>query len=363
MSKGCRSIKKLIRTVTGTDCLIDFYHVDSMETIDYEPIYHHLPNSVMIASPRSKWFDFERAVSYFQERQLKFKTSPSNNPDCVITTQYHREIELPEYKKSLTMRLMYSLTEKNFCHSRKASKPFDAVLVPGSYSKDIISKYTNAIVVGFPKYDDFLRGLYKKQDLYKEFRLNKEKKTILYLPTWSIHSSLDYYHNAIKKIINLNRYNFIFKPHTVTVRRERYRIDYFAQEIDKGKMLCIEKQIGLDKLFTVADIVIADGLSGAFWESVIIANLPTLAIHTEGNFQKANLETQVHKFAFVNEDPNTLIEDLRKVEDKPLEFSQKRQAWADKLISFRDGTAGKRAAEEILNFVEVKKKKVIHRSL
>lgn len=336
--------------------MIDFYHVDSMETINYEPIHRHLPNSALVAVPGGEWFDFERALSYFQERHLDFQTHPSINPDCVITTQYHRGIELPEYKKSLSMRLMYSLTEKNFCHSRKASEPFDAVLVPGEYSKKIISKYTNAIVIGFPKYDDFLKGLYRKADLQKDFKLDKNKKTILYLPTWSICSSLDYYHREIKKLINLNKYNFIFKPHTITVRKEQSRINYFHKEIGEGKILYIEKQIGLDKLFAVSDIVIADGMSGAFWESFIIANLPTLALYTEGNFHKKNLETKVQEFSVVNNEPVSLIKDLERVEREGVKFKEERKVLANELVSFRDGTAGKKAADEILNFIESRKR-------
>lgn len=333
---------------------IDFFLVDSMDIIDYEPIHRHLTNSRIIAVPGSVWFDFDRAVEYIQQRNLEFQTTPSINPVCVITTQYHREIKLLQYKKSITMRLIYSLTEKNFCHSKKASVPFDVVLVPGPYSKELISKYTNAIIVGLPKYDDFFNGVYRKPDLQQEFKLNEAKKTILYLPTWAKHSSLDLYKKAIKKLANTNEYNILLKPHTVTVRKERQRINYFKRQIKKDKIHCLEQQIGLDKLFTVADIVIADAMSGAFWESIFIANLPTLAIHSKGKFQKKNLETRVQEFAIINNNPNLLEEDLKRVENEPADFKKKRNEWADNLISFRDGTAGKRAADVIRKFIESK---------
>lgn len=227
--------------------------------------------------------------------------------------------------------------------------------MPGKYSQRILGKYFHTIIVGFPKYDDFFRGELRKEELSKLFNLDKDKKTILYLPTWGIHSSLDLYHDAIKKVLNDDKYNFIFKPHTHTVSKDRYCTDYFRQEIDEGKIVCLEQQIGLDKLFTVADIVMADAMSGAFWESVIIANLPTLAIRTEGNFKKKNLDTQVHKFAIVN--PDSLMEDLKKVENEPKQFKERRREWADELISFRDGSAGKRAADAILEFLESGKPK------
>lgn len=330
---------------------IDFYLVDSMEIIDFKPIHSYLSKSAIIANPVSKWFDFERAKIYLQKSGLEFRTSPRINPDCVITTQYHDEIELPEYRKSLTMRLMYSLTEKDFCHSRKASEPFDAVLVPGPYSKELVSKYTHTLIVGLPKYDDYFKGVYRKETLLKEFSLDEMKQSILYLPTWAEHSSLDSYKRAIKKLANSNKFNIILKPHTVTVRKEKYRINYFRNQIKKNTILCLEQQIGLDKLFSVADLVIADAMSGAFWESILIANLPTLAINTEGKFQKKNLETRVQDYAIVNNTPKSLIKDLKRVEDEHLDFKKKRNKLADELISFRDGSAGKRAAEEIKEFI------------
>lgn len=336
---------------------IDFYLIDSADIINFEPIYYYLEDAMFIADPRIDWLDFDRAINYLKERNLPFRKSPRLNVDCVITTQPHRVIDILEYKQAISMRLMYGVSEKNRNHQFYCNKGFDAILVTGEYSKQIISRYMPSIIVGFPKYDAFFRGELNKEKISKQLNLDSSKKTILYLPTWRIHSSLDKYRNAIKKIVDLNEYNFIFKPHTVTVRKERYRINYFHQQIKEGKMILLEQQIGLDKLFTVADIVIADGMSGAFWESVFIANLPTLAIYTEGEFEKTNLETQVHKFAIVNNDPDLLIDDLKRVESEHSKFKGIRNNEGSKIIAFRDGTAGKKAADEIQNFIKSKKKK------
>lgn len=333
---------------------IDFYHHDSEDIPNFEPIFRNLKNAVMVAQNVR---DIDRAKAYFNERELPFQNKPRINPACVVTTQPHWSIEIPEYNQSISMRLMYSISEKNLEHQYHWNRGFDAILVPGKYSQRLLEKYFHTIIVGFPKYDSFFRGELRKEELSKQFNLNENKKTILYLPTWGPHSSIDLYQKEIKQVTNENKYNFIFKPHSVTVSNEHHRIDYFSKEINESKMICLEQQILLDKLFAVADIIIADSQSGAFWESVIVANLPTIAISVEGNFKKKNLDTQVHKFAMVNNNPNSLIENLNKVENESPQFNEKRKELADDLISYRDGTASKRAADAILKFLESGKPK------
>jgi len=336
---------------------IDFYLLDSADIINFEPIYRYLADAIFVADPTIEWLDFERTIDYLKERNLLFQTHPRANADCVITTQGHQVIEIPEYKHSVSMRLMYGLSEKDQNHQFHFNKGFDAILVPGQYSEKILKKYSYPIIIGFPKYDSFFRGEFNKNTILEQFKLDTNKKTILYLPTWRIHSSLDKYHDAIKKIIDSNEYNFIFKPHTVTIREEKYRINYFRQQINSKKMLCLEKQIGLDKLFTIADIILADGIGGAYWEAILVANLPTIAIYTKGDFEKKNLDRQIHKFAIVNNDPNLLIKDLKRVINEDYKFRTARKREVDLMIAFRDGTAGKRAAERIQNFIKSKKTK------
>ena len=46
---------------------VDFYHVDSMEFLNYLPVYQQLPNAMMVAVPQPEWFDLDRAVAMFEE--------------------------------------------------------------------------------------------------------------------------------------------------------------------------------------------------------------------------------------------------------------------------------------------------------
>jgi len=328
-----------------------------MEFLNYLPVYQQLPDAVMVAVPQPEWFDLDRAVALFEEARVAYRHKPTPDAACAVTTQYHHEVEKPEYRNSVTIRLMYGLAEKldNLNHSERMNAPFDAVLVPGEYSRKLISRFTNAIIVGFPKYDAFFRGELNRAQLIAGFGLDPNKPTIAYLPTWDVHSSLDLYRESIRNLAQSNEFNFVLKPHTVTVRHERQRIDFFRPDIDSGKMLCIEEQIDPAKILTIADFALADGASGAVWDAAIVAKLPTLALNTYASDSSA-LERRISEVALVNNEPERLLEDFRRLTSQAHKFKRRQDTLAEELIAFRDGTAARHAADEIINFIERKRK-------
>lgn len=332
---------------------IDFYHVDSMETVDYEPIHLLIPNSRLIAPSFPEWFDEERAEAYFSERKLIHNKIPSKNPDAVVTTQYYRTISRKEYSNSIAIRLMYGLGEKGALHNREWCEGFDLVLCPGEFSRKLISNWgVKATTIGFPKYDAFFRQEFKPLHQKQKLGLSKNMMSLLYIPTWSVHCSIPCFAEAIKKLCYTGDYQVLFKPHTVTVRREREFIECFRSEIDSGSMVLIEKQIGLAELFPAVDVVLADDMSGAFWEAVAIANLPTVALRPNSGLKRTVLESKVSDVATICDDPKQL---LLKIESSVKLFglmAEKREAIANEIIANRDGTASVKAAQAINEIIE-----------
>jgi len=339
---------------------VDFFASGSADILTFERIYPYIDDPCIIYIPVTRWgIDISRTIKYLKDHNLSYRTVPRTNPDCVIVTQAHKIIEFPYYRHSLSMRIMYGMAEKGTNHQKKFNRGFDAILVSGKYSAKIIGKFMPTIIGGFPKFDLYFRGVYNKKELIKKFNLDSTKKTVLYIPTWGVHSSIEQYHGVIKELVNSQKYNFIFKPHTVTVGSEkerRERIGLFKDEIEKGRMICLLDQIGLDILFSIADIVIADVVSGAVWESILIAQLPTLAINKTGNFKRENLEAEVENYTVVNDNPATFIEDLEDVEEKTKKYKRKWEKKASEIFAYRDGYAGKHTAIEIKKFVDQNKK-------
>jgi len=341
---------------------VDFFASGSADILTFERICPYIDDPCIIYIPITRWgVDISRTIRYLEDHNLPYRKVPRTNPDCVIVTQAHKIIEYPYYKHNLSMRIMYSVGEKGANHQKGFNRGFDAILVSGNYSAKLIGSFMPTIIVGYPKFDLYFRGAYNKEELIKRFKLDNTKKTILYLPTWGVHSSIDRYHGVMKKLINSQEYNFIFKPHTVTVgweKERKERIGLFKNEIENGKMVCLLQQIGLDILFPVADIVIADVVGGAVWEAILIARLPTLAINKTGNFKRENLEVEVEKYTVVNDDPTTFIRDIEQIEEKSKKYKKKWEKKASEIFAYRDGYAGKHVAIGIEKFVGQNRKPI-----
>jgi hypothetical protein len=332
---------------------IDFFHFDSMDAVSYEPICRWLDRGVMVA-PTDGALDFARAEAYLRQRGLPFQTEPSGDASAVVATQYFWTLGRPEYKRVPAFRLMYSLSEKGgAAHGKEWSESFDAVLCPGPYSARQLRRWgIRAIIVGFPKYDDYFRGAYRANGLRAKLDLDPQRRCAVYLPTWGRHSSADKFAAAIRDLARRGEYQVLYKPHTVTTRLERDRIDCFRAEIEAGQVVCLEQQINMAELFDVADVVLADGLSGALWEALIATDLPVVALHVHGDFERVALDGRVEEFARVCDEPALLRACMDRAMRAPMLAPARRAALADDLVSYRDGTSGQRAAQVIAELTE-----------
>jgi hypothetical protein len=336
---------------------VDFYHVDSMETINYLPIYRLLPDAALVAAPVGGWFDVPRAVAQFAELGVPYRSTPSPAAACLITTQdsffqqYQRHWR--QYRRSLKVRLMYSLAEKgDQNHSRRVNRPFDAVLSPGEYSRRQIARHARTVVVGFPKYDAFFRGEYRRAEQRTKLGLDPVRPCLLYAPTWSKHSSTEKFAGAIRDLARSGAFQVLFKPHTVSVRFERERIECFREEIEAGTVVCIEKQTGLGELFPAADVVLADDMSGACWEAVLVTGLPTVALQVNPQLPRNHLDRRISELAPVCDRPEDLPRAIDRAAADLDRLRERRLALADEMLSHRDGTAARRAADAVLELLD-----------
>jgi hypothetical protein len=354
-------------TGPGSDVRVDFYHVDSMDTLNYLPIYRHLPGAALVCVPNPAWFDIERTEAILAREQIVGRATPSPDARVVVATQYYQYIDRREYRGAVKVRLMYGIAEKlgNRNHSPYWSAPYDATLVPGEFSRRLIAAFSRAIVVGFPKYDAFFRGECDRGALQRCFGLDSAKRTILYLPTWSHHSSLVPYGRAMVALFAslASEFNVVLKPHTVTVRHERDRLELFRPLIDAGQMILIEEQVNLADLFTVSEFALADAQSGAFWETVLIGGLPVLALCLPPDRERATLEARMPEVALVSRGATFLADDVRALLAGARDVRSKAASVANELLAYRDGTAGRRAADVLLELAADGPRRSIYKSV
>lgn len=327
---------------------LDFFCCNSGEIVFYLPVYKHLASGEMVVL-KSR-YDHRRTKNFLDNLGIPYQKKPSKNVSLVVTTQTKSAPWTLRYWKDVPkVRLMYSLCEKGKFHQEKFCESFSLVLTPGPFSHNLISKFTNSIIVGYPKYDNLFRGVIKKEDALKELALNLDsnKKTILYAPTFDLErrSSIPVFHEAVKGLTN--EFNVIFKPHVYTEFNEASLIEVFKS----SDVIVVGALTMLDKLFVICDLVIGDAQSGVPWEGVL-TDKPTVACLRESSIPPELLELEICRGNVVPtiENPNDLRKTVEYSLSRPTIWEEKRLNWADTVCSYRDGTAGKRAAGAILEF-------------
>lgn len=336
--------------------VIDFFHVDSFEFWEYQRIGEALGQQFRPVLPSgNSWFDQDKARDLYLDAGVPFQNEPSPDADAVVTTQYHSSIFLPEYQRAISFRLMYGLcSEKGFNHSATGSLPFHAVLVPGDYSRDLLTRFTEPLVVGMPKYDAYFRGDYDRAALETRHGLVMARETVLYVPTWADESSVR--QPAIRSFLeklSMDR-NVIIKPHHVTMRHEHEAMETLSH-LEGPRM--VQQMVPLGELLAVTDYVICDALSGVFWESILIGRKPTLGLQYGSTLRPQHMEKRIDEFAVISRDPSRLAVDF----DNAIRFHRENtdalQEQAHHYLAFTDGDSGQRAAQAILEFTETRRKR------
>jgi hypothetical protein len=156
---------------------------------------------------------------------------------------------------------------KELTQVRVHRKCHDLILAYGNRDSKLFSMYTEAKVVGNPKFDDWFNNNLDKNFLEEiESDLRKEKKTVLYLPTHGDLCSIDFLEEELKKLTS--KYNVIAKIHYFTIREE----PGLMERLKKSGIVIYGDNADLLPLLKVSDVVISDNSSAIF--DAILADRP-----------------------------------------------------------------------------------------
>lgn len=274
-------------------------------------------------------------------------------------------MNLPETAHIRKIRAAYG-AGKELTMVRPSSGLYDLALSYGPRDTTLFSYYTQAEMVGNPKFDDWFTDTVDPVTIREvRKRLDPEKKTILYLPTHSDLSSVDMLADELKK--SAETYNVIVKLHYFTTREEPERVALLTDP----RLLLLPDSVDLLPLLKVADIVVSDNSSAIF--DAVLADKPLLV----ADFWDATYLDQDHKeirrydrgvqggitysdsIEQVVKRENTVAvlrtpqEFAARVDDaQHSEYAQKRKILRDMLFAHTDGTSAKRAADAIRRCIE-----------
>lgn len=385
---------KLITENPNPKAKIGFFCYKPFHYFVYKNIYKHLKNAEFIIGDSTNptiMQNSKELESYIMNKGIHWRLLKRNldrHQEKVFYSKYNVLVSLwysggimKEYNRDKKLvRVLYS-NAGNLWSFGPWNAFFDLILTYGQYSQEYLQVYGNAKIVGNPRFDDLFTKSLDEEEIKKiKSQLHPQKKTILYSPTHGKLSSLPFLPEVLKKLSN--SYNVVIQPH--------YNSFFTAKsviKIYKENPTILIANPTEDKLsyLKVSDYVFVDNGSSVF--DAILANKPVFFINIlEKNFfnntqkgiyydndktnglqtNKDSLEQLIKNSGnigpvvdIVNKDPEMIYKMFVKVlsayNTQKKEYEKNRKAIREKVFSYTDGTAGKKAAEEINMLLHKKK--------
>lgn len=289
------------------------------------------------------------------------------NPDIWITESLNRLNYVP--KNVPWIQIFHSLPlKKHFFHPPVLE--YDLMLLPGDYHKNELIKRLGMKdnderlkVVGWPRIDDFLNGVFDRSQIMNQLGLDEKRKTLMYAPTWGwgygngtffarwLGREAEIFENLCCQAKEMGL-NFMVKLHSLSFYAGNKEMIDIAEKYDA--LWLTEKTSGFQEdpnpLLWVTDILISD-LSGIITDFLVL-DRPIIYIEPEDKLDAWALADMPKGFraGYVVETADELIRAIADSISRPDKFKQQRQDLVSKLFYLPDGKATDRAAEEILNF-------------
>jgi hypothetical protein len=275
---------------------VEFYIIDAFEIYHFLPIYkailyhNELEANFVIEPPSTNtagpWVNYHDATNILESIKISYSTVSNTNAKIAITTQ---SVDHILHYKNLKVRLMYGvgLTRDYFSYRKEASHGFDGLLVNGNYKVTQLKKFIskNRIkTVGYPKHDIFFHNKMCINNILADYKLDNNKKNVIYFPTWDSDSAIKKFYEELVKL--KQDYNILVKPHHCTARGLAVNKEDLENLKDIATTI-LNEHISLSEFCTIADLIIVDAKSGALTEAIYLNyQIPIIALSPRSNLAK-----------------------------------------------------------------------------
>lgn len=267
-------------------------------------------------------------------------------PVCILKHKKKLKIIQIWHASGAVKKFGYQILDKEAgSNSRIANlmcmhKNYDYIIAPSEATKKYFSEAFNTpedkiVKLGLPRLEYISESKYSKsEEIIKKYPKLKEKKNILYIPTFRKNNDF----NAVEKIleykIDENKYNLIISLHPLdtTPVPEKYLIDKKYSSFD---------------LIKIADYIITDysalSIEASILNKPIFIFLPDIKEYKEEAGLNINLKEELSTFTCENFDE--IIDKIEKKEYNTKEIKKYR----DKYIEIDENKATENLASFILN--------------
>lgn len=244
---------------------------------------------------------------------------------------------------------------------------FDVLLADGSRAQEYFQLMNESHIVGVPKFDDWFNGTVDKLEVIKlESLIDKNKKTVLYLPTHGGLSSLYKFGESVAGL--RGKYNVLIKFH----HNNRFVDKEIVEKLKRNsEILFSDDADDVLPLFKIADAVLSDS-SSAMLEAILVdrplvildvtADTEIMRKHVEsGEFDgiwysgastyhgsiEQRLKDKNPAAGEVVAEPADLEMAIKKSLESGHIYKENNKKIRENLFAYNDGKCGERAAEII----------------
>ena len=217
-----------------------------------------------------------------------------------------------------------------------------------------------ARLIGMPKLDCLVDGSLQRDDVLQSLGLDPARRTILYAPTWSSHSSVVTMGEELVERLGQAGYAVIVKLHDRSRDAEKHE---HSGGVDWGVLLepLLHQHRGVlatgsnsSRYLPAADVMITDHSSVGF--EYLLLDRPLIRIHVPELIKNTDIEpSYVELMARASTSVNNVDETVAAVERSfadPRTGSSERVEVANEMF-YKPGTATERAVKELYELMEL----------
>lgn len=268
---------------------------------------------------------------------------------CLVSPYYFDQLStISVYNIRMVYGAGYGLEKESFNFSYWNTF-YDTILNYGKYDYERTNIFNSGVIVGNPKFDKWFNNEFDVKSIKDELKIDPSKKTILYAPTYGVHSSIDEWK---EQLIQINKeYNIIVKLHHGTAHLS-------SESIRKDKILSNFNIVRDDKtntleLFKVSDLVISD-TSGLIYDALLAEKkIVILNTNKSNRYRDLNNEAKLLRKVVPSwEKECNIHENVQNILNESPSKNPDIESLLGDLFAFKDGLSSKRAADAIIQTFE-----------
>ena len=280
---------------------------------------------------------------------------------CIISPYYFGQLSnLSVFNVRMMYGVGFGLEKESFNYSYW-NVFYDTILNYGEYDYQRTNIYNAGKIVGNPKFDKWFNNQIDAELILSSLEsFDCSRKTILYAPTYGVHSSIDQWLDELSQL--QNEYNVIVKLHhgTTYLESESYRRQRILSEFQNVR----DDTTNTLELMKVADLIITD-TSGMIFDS-LLAGKKTVILNTDTSEKYKRFNSSAILLRQIVPSWNfgcNLQESIKSIFDEEVAENGMVQSFLDNFFAFRDGKSSMRAAEAIIETIQNPKENILRQDL